>query len=102
MRLRGTDNLWRLQITMFRIEKRSDGGTTTLRISGRVESEQLPDLRAQIDACVSLPRLDLEELNLVDLAAIRFLIRCEAEGMEIVHCPLYIQEWMLREERRSS
>jgi len=87
---------------MFRIEKRSDGGMTTLRISGRIESEQLPDLRAQIDACVSLPRLDLEELNLVDLSAIRFLIRCEAAGMDIIHCPLYVREWMLREEGRSS
>jgi ABC-type transporter Mla MlaB component len=87
---------------MFRIEKRSDGDKTTLRISGRVESEQLLELRAHIDRCVSLPRLDLEELNLVDLAAIRFLIRCHAEGMTIVHCPLYIQEWMFREERRSS
>jgi ABC-type transporter Mla MlaB component len=87
---------------MFRIEKRSDGDKTTLRISGRVESEQLLELRAQIDGCASLPRLDLEELNLVDLAAIRFLLRCQAEGIDIVHCPLYIQEWMLREQRRSS
>jgi hypothetical protein len=74
----------------------------TLRISGHVEAEQLRDLRAQIDGCASPPRLNLKEVNLVDLPTIRFLIACEVEGIDLVDCPLYIEEWMLRERKRSS
>ncbi|HKE25009.1 MAG TPA: hypothetical protein VKB88_21760 [Bryobacteraceae bacterium] len=41
--------------------------------------------------------LDLREVILVDIAAVRFLIRCEDEGIELVQCPTYVREWMLRE-----
>ena len=41
--------------------------------------------------------LDLGEITLVDIAAVRFLISCENEGVELVECPLYVREWMLRE-----
>jgi hypothetical protein len=41
--------------------------------------------------------LDLGEITLVDLTAVRFLIGCEDEGIELVQCPPYVREWMLRE-----
>lgn len=41
--------------------------------------------------------LDLSEVTLVDLGVIRFLINCEDEGIELVQCPPYVREWMLRE-----
>ena len=41
--------------------------------------------------------LDLSEVTLVDVDVIRFLINCENEAVELVHCPLYVREWMLRE-----
>lgn len=41
--------------------------------------------------------LDLREVTLVDLAAVRFLIRCEREGAELAGCPPYVREWMRRE-----
>ena len=41
--------------------------------------------------------LDLTEVTLVDIAAVRFLIRCENEGVELVHCPPYVREWIVRE-----
>jgi hypothetical protein len=41
--------------------------------------------------------LDLSEVTLVDIAVVRFLIRCEEEGIELVQCPPYVREWMLRE-----
>jgi hypothetical protein len=33
----------------------------------------------------------------VDIAAVRFLISCEEGGVELVQCPPYIREWILRE-----
>jgi hypothetical protein len=42
--------------------------------------------------------LDLREVLLVDRAVVRFLLLCQSRGIEILHCPLYIQEWMIREK----
>ena len=41
--------------------------------------------------------LDMSEATLVDLGVVRFLIRCEDEGIELVQCPPYVHEWMIRE-----
>ena len=41
--------------------------------------------------------MDLSDVTLVDLAVVRFLISCEDEGIDLVECPPYIHEWMLRE-----
>ena len=41
--------------------------------------------------------LDLGEITLVDITVVRFLISCENEGVELIQCPPYVREWMLRE-----
>lgn len=41
--------------------------------------------------------LDLGEITLVDITVVRFLISCENETVELVRCPPYVREWMLRE-----
>jgi hypothetical protein len=41
--------------------------------------------------------LDLTDVNLVDIAVVRFLIRCEDDGVELMRCPPYVREWMTRE-----
>jgi hypothetical protein len=74
----------------------------TLALSGRIGPEQLADLRR----CVEEERghgvvLDLGEVNLVDVAVVRFLIDCEAQGLRLAQCPRYVQEWMAREKRPS-
>jgi len=45
--------------------------------------------------------LDLEEVTLVDLDIVQFLARCEATGMELLHCAPYIREWICRENDRA-
>lgn len=82
---------------MFRIQRLSNGRSVTLRVSGRLESEQIPEIQEQIDRCADPPGLDFREVHLVDRAVVRFLLLCQSRGIEILHCPLYIQEWMLRE-----
>ena len=39
-------------------------------------------------------------VTLVDVAVVRFLIACEAEGIGLRHCAPYIREWMGREQGR--
>jgi hypothetical protein len=39
--------------------------------------------------------LDLQEVQLVDHDAVRFLAGCEADGTQLEHCPAYIREWIV-------
>ena len=71
-----------------------------IRLSGEFRSEQLDQVKAEIEVCESPAVLDLEELNLVDVEAIRFLNACVAMGIPVSHCSDYIREWMLRERSR--
>jgi hypothetical protein len=82
----------------LRIEKASDPGRPLVRLIGRMQSEHLPDLRRYIEAPGSKPTLDLAEVTLVDLEAVRFLIGCEFAGIELLHCSPYIRQWMAREQ----
>ena len=79
---------------MLRIQRATDGAMTVLTVSGRLDAENINELRQSLDI---LPEgdpvaLDLADLLLADREAIRFLGDCEASG-EIVlrHCPPYIR-----------
>lgn len=84
----------------FKIKKDSDGQNTTIRLIGRIQSEYLDELKAQMAYTGPRIFLDLEEVTLVDVDVIRFLVVCEDEGIEVVHCSPYIREWMRRERDR--
>ena len=82
---------------MLRIEKKSDGRVTRLLLSGRIQFDRIACIRSALrDAC-ERTILNLSEVTLVDVAGIRFLIRCEQEGVELAECPLYVRRWMLCE-----
>ena len=82
---------------MLRIEKETDGCVSKLKLSGRIQSGCIARIRSTMnDGCVR-KILDLREVTLVDVGAVRFLISCENEGVELVQCPLYVREWMFRE-----
>lgn len=68
-----------------------------MRLSGQLRSEQLDQIRAEIDECGSRSVLDLEEVDLVDIDAIRFLNSCEARGVSVLNASAYIRAWMVRE-----
>jgi hypothetical protein len=82
---------------MLRIERDHDGCVARLRLSGRIQSEFLVCVRSAMNDGCARKILDLSEVTLVDLGVIRFLINCEDEGIEVVQCPPYVREWMLRE-----
>jgi hypothetical protein len=85
---------------MFKITRSTHSGTTTLALSGRIGLSHLADLRRFVDVERGQGIvLDLREVNLVDREVVRFLVECEAEGIRVVHCPAYVQEWMVREKR---
>ena len=85
---------------MLRINRVTDTGTTTLIVSGRIRADQLPDLRRSVEAERARDVvLDLSEVSLVDVEAVRFLLHCEMQGIRLAHCPAYVREWMAREKR---
>ena len=82
---------------MLRIEKDSDGCVTRLKLSGRFHSDLIAFVQSVMSDGCGRKILDLNEVTLVDLEVIRFLISCEDEGIVLVECPLYVREWILRE-----
>ena len=81
----------------LRIEKRSEGCTTTLQLSGRFGSELIAFVRSVLSNGCARKILDLSDITLVDAKVVRFLNRCDDDGIEVVHCPAYVREWMQRE-----
>ena len=82
----------------LRIEGASDEHGTTIRLIGRMQAEHLDELKVQIKQGGSRIALDLEEVRLVDVEVIRFLGACQAAGIQLVHCPPYISEWINQEQ----
>jgi hypothetical protein len=81
----------------LKIVKRSAGARTIFKISGRIRSGDIEELRGQMGGYTAGIVLDLEEVTLVDVEVVRFLGMCEVKGVELVHCPPYIREWVFGE-----
>jgi hypothetical protein len=83
----------------LRMERFSVRHGTRIRLSGELRNEQLNDLRTEIQRAGRQVTLDLDELHLVDIDAIRFLNACGAQGVKVVNRSHYIREWMYRERK---
>jgi hypothetical protein len=81
----------------LRITTGSAGQRTTLRLSGRIRSTDIENIREAMKGNAERIALDLEEVTLVDLDVVRFLGVSEAEGVELVNCSPYICDWIFRE-----
>jgi hypothetical protein len=84
----------------MKIEKASQRGTATVRLSGHFQSEHIGELNRQIQDQGPRFVLDLKEVTVVDVEVVRYFGACETNGVQIVHCPRYIREWMNRERER--
>jgi len=74
-------------------------GEVVFKVSGRLDAENVGDLKALFSAEANGRRivLNLFELTLVDRDAVRFLEGCETDGIELRNCPTYVREWITRE-----
>jgi len=82
---------------VLKIERVSDGQLMILHLSGRLQSEHVDELKAQIEGCARRVILALGDVKLVDRDVVCFLGVCEENGVELRHCPLYIRDWIDRE-----
>ena len=67
---------------VLKIDRSADGKCLLLRLSGRMQGEHLRQLEAEIGNAETVA-LDLEDVKLVDVEAVRFLAGCEAKGVEL-------------------
>ena len=84
----------------LRIEKVTQGRLVIFRLSGRFRSEHIDELKEQIKSNTRRVILDLGEARLVDQDAVRFLAACEAKGVELSQCSLYIRNSIDREKTK--
>jgi anti-anti-sigma regulatory factor len=85
---------------VLKIETVPDGQNTIFRLSGRIESQHVQDLKARTEIRTPGLVLDLEEVRVVDLDVVHFLAVCEAKGIKLRNCSRYIREWILTEKAR--
>lgn len=83
---------------MLRIQRSGDG-EVVLKLSGRIDEENIAELRTLVAAEVSGQHmvLDLEDVTLVGQEGITFLAGCEGAGIALVNCPPYVRQWISRE-----
>ena len=81
-----------------KIERTVEGENfVVLRVSGRIQGENVDTLREVIEQEKGRLALDLTEIILVDREAVRLLAVSEANGIELRRCPAYIREWVAKE-----
>jgi len=84
----------------LRIVADIDEDGTTIRLIGHMQSEHIEHVRTEIAASRVPTVLDLDEVTLADVEAVRFLVAAERQGIVLHHCAPFIREWMSREADR--
>lgn len=80
---------------------RALNGDVVFYLSGRMDAENIGELETLLKKEASDSRivLDLKDLTLVDQDVVGFLRGCEANGMQLRNCPVYIRVWVDGEGR---
>jgi anti-anti-sigma regulatory factor len=83
--------------------QRSANGRVVFTISGRIEAENVKELREllALEAAGQQLVLDLRDLTLVNQDAVEFLAGCESDSIKLENCPAYIREWIERVKGRT-
>ncbi len=65
-----------------------------VKLIGRIQTDHLSELRAELDAIGGSIVLDLGEVSLVNVDVVRFLSACQSQGTQLLNCPAYIRKWI--------
>ena len=84
----------------FRIETAARGRLSIFILSGHIETEAMAELERMFELHADCRDIvvDLIDVSMVDREVMRFLMRCESDGMTLENCTPYIREWMKREK----
>ena len=83
---------------MLRIERRGNGEIAFI-VSGRLGADNVKEISTLLAAEATNRRLvlDLKDVVLVDRDVVRFLRKCENDGIQLRNCPPFVRAWMERE-----
>ena len=89
---------------MLKIEKTSEtAAAVTLFLSGRISADHVPELNKLLREAREAGQtvtLDLEGVGLVDRKAVEFFTKGEGARSRLLHCPVYVREWLRCEGRK--
>jgi len=87
---------------MLKIQRSANCGVV-LTLSGRIEAEDVKELRQLLALEIAGKHLslDLRDVTLVNEGAVNFLAGCEADSVKLENCPAYIREWIERTKGRT-
>lgn len=76
--------------------RRTGNGQVLFTLSGRIETEDIQQLQELLAVETSRQQLilDLRDVTLVNQDAVKFLGRCEADGITLENCPLHVRKWI--------
>jgi len=77
--------------------RRTANGQVLFTLSGRIETtEDIQQLEQMLAVETSGQQLilDLKDVTLVNQDAVKFLRRCEADGIKLENCPLHVRRWI--------
>ena len=76
--------------------QRTGNGEVLFTFSGRIETENITQIQQLLAVETSGQQLilDLKDVTLVNQDAVKFLCRCEADGIKLENCPLHIRKWI--------
>lgn len=88
---------------MLKIQ-RSTNGRVVFKLSGRIEAEDVKELRELLALEITGRQLvlDLRDVTLVNHDAVEFLASCEADSIMLENCPAYIRQWIEQAEGRTT
>jgi hypothetical protein len=89
------------KMLMIRKAGERSGGLYGERSNGQRKRSELQSIISS-EATGRRIVLDLKDLILADQDVVSFLVRCEADGIQLKNCPAYIREWVLRERKTRS
>jgi anti-anti-sigma regulatory factor len=69
-----------------------------LRLSGRIDRDDVDTVREMIGREKDPVAIDLTEVVLVDRDVVRLFATSELNGIELRNCPAYIREWDSKEK----
>jgi hypothetical protein len=83
---------------MLKIRRLVEGESITFALSGRIEGQDLAELRSLVESEPRPVVMDLKEVTLAGRDAVRFLAHCQQSGARLRRCPAYLVEWIAAEQ----
>ena len=87
----------------LRILRSDHEAEVVFTLSGRIQSDQLPELEALLNSVYANHKvvLDLQQVKLVDRDAVRFLAQIEQTSASLRNCSAFIRQWISHERNGS-